>query len=328
MTRPHSPAPSPTIKAVLVTMFEPSDSRPGELSRFREHYRLQPVAVPGLDDGQVLTNGQGLLALVAGVGPVNTATSVLTLGLSDAFDLRQAGWLICGIAGINPHEATLGSAVWADWVVDGDLGFELDARDMPDDWETGILPLGARQPYGESPPAGGAFGHPYQVFQLERSLVDWASKLTAGIKLADNDALRQERERFTTGSTAHQAPGVMRGDNLSAARFWHGPRFNTWAERWVKHWTAGEGTFVTSGMEDTGTLHALRQLDRLGRASFSKALLLRTGSNFTMPPPGVDLMENLTGHDGEGEANYPGLEAALDSGLRCGRVVIDAMLAQ
>lgn len=35
-----------------------------------------------------------------------------------------------GIAGIDPEDGPIGSAVWADWVVDGDLGHAIDAREV------------------------------------------------------------------------------------------------------------------------------------------------------------------------------------------------------
>ncbi len=33
-------------------------------------------------------------------------------------------------------------AVWSDYIVDGDLAHELDAREIPKDWTTGFVPLG------------------------------------------------------------------------------------------------------------------------------------------------------------------------------------------
>jgi purine nucleoside permease len=52
----------------------------------------------------------------------------LALGLDQRFDLSHAYWLVAGIAGVDPHQATIGSAVWAHYLVDGDLAHEIDAR--------------------------------------------------------------------------------------------------------------------------------------------------------------------------------------------------------
>ncbi len=57
--------------------------------------------------------------------------------------------LVAGIAGVNPYEASVGSAAWAEWIVDGDLGFEIDAREIPAAWPTGFVPLGKAFPYEE-----------------------------------------------------------------------------------------------------------------------------------------------------------------------------------
>src|SRR5712691_10898207 len=92
-------------------------------------------------------NRKGVLAIVTGVGTAKAAASVMALGLDPRFDLRKAYWLVAGIAGIDPADGSLGSAVWAEWVVDGDLGYEIDAREIPKDWKTGFVPLRKSVPY-------------------------------------------------------------------------------------------------------------------------------------------------------------------------------------
>jgi len=55
----------------------------------------------------------------------------------------------CGHCGGSPERVSLGSAVWANWIVDGDLGYEIDAREMAPDWPTGMIPLRKTEPYEE-----------------------------------------------------------------------------------------------------------------------------------------------------------------------------------
>ncbi len=62
----------------------------------------------------------------------------MALGMDPRFDLTKAYWLVAGIAGIDPADGSLGSAAWAEWVVDGDIGYEIDAREIPKDWKTGL----------------------------------------------------------------------------------------------------------------------------------------------------------------------------------------------
>ncbi|MBK1859199.1 purine-nucleoside phosphorylase [Cerasicoccus arenae] len=311
---------SAPVKAVLVTMFEPGDDQAGELTPYREAFGLEPIKLPGSGLDFVYANAdRTLIALVAGVGTANTAVSLMALGLCGQLDLSNAHWLISGIAGINPHSGALGGVYWADWVVDGDLAHEVDLRSAPEDWPIGIFPLGAREPYGPSTLENGLFGRPYQRFQINPELLRWAMQKTAKIALLDPPELSTPRSEFANYIGAAKAPHVAVGGSLSAARFWHGPHHNEWAEQWVYYWTDGAARFVTSAMEDTGSLHAISQLERMARARLDRVLVLRAGSNFTCPPEGKSAVENLIG---ENEPNYPGMVAALENVVRVGGAVL------
>lgn len=310
-------------KIVIVTMFEPDGEVPGELALLKEREGLIPLNIPswGLDRLYGVPE-RGIFVLLAGVGTANTAVSLMTLGLATGWDFRETLWLIAGIAGGNPHACSLGSPVWADWVVDGDLGHEIDSRDMPADWPMGIFPLGSKGPLDKKPPRTDLFGESYQVFRLNTNLVSWAYNLTSDLALMDNAELEAMRHRYEGFANAVQSPMVCRGDSISGARFWHGDRHNDWAAHWMSKWTAGEGKFFTSAMEDTGTLLALKQLDRMGRLDFNKVLLLRSVSNYTMPPTGVDPVSNLIGDHG---AHYPGYVPALENNYRVVRRILDEL---
>ncbi len=54
---------------------------------------------------------------------------------------------------------------------------------------------------------------------------------------------------------------------------------NQWANDWVKYHTGGQGNYVTTGMEDTGTLQSLTFLAKAGRADVNRVLVLRTASD-------------------------------------------------
>ena len=71
---------------------------------------------------------------------------------------------------------SLGSAAWARWIVDADLGYEIDAREIPPDWTTGYIPLRKTQPF--EPPAAPLEG---QVFAVNPSLAQWAFNLTKDV---------------------------------------------------------------------------------------------------------------------------------------------------
>ncbi len=270
-----------SIKVVVVTMFEPGNDtgdRPGELQYWAERFPFaDTLALPQAYRHLRYNAEQGVLAMVTGVGSIRSAASVMALGMDPRFDLTKAYWVVAGIAGVDPEDATGGSAVWAEWLVDGDLNHEIDAREIPDDWDTGIFPIDQTEPYQEPVPTtdGG------EVFHLNAQLVNWAYALTKDVALEDTEELQQMRARFVNYPKAQEPPRVMKGDHVAAMTFWHGEKMNTWANQWVKYWTDGQGEFVTSAMEDTGTAQALHFLDAAGKVDADRLLVLRTASNFS-----------------------------------------------
>jgi purine nucleoside permease len=112
----------------------------------------------------------------------------MALGLDPRFDLSKAYWIVAGIAGINPNTGTVGSAAWAEWVVDRDLTYEIDAREIPAGWSTGLVPLTRSRPFEEPPPPPGIFSP--NVYHLNPALTDWAYRLTADTPLDDTPRSR------------------------------------------------------------------------------------------------------------------------------------------
>jgi purine nucleoside permease len=204
-------------------------------------------------------------------------------------------------------------------VVDAALAFEIDAREIPGEWSTGYLPLGKTRPYEEPIEADGA----RWVYRLDPGLVAWAYRLTADMRLDDPPALQEARSRYI-GFPAAQAPSVvLRGDEVSGSTFWHGAILNRRAIDWLAYWTRGRGRFVMTAMEETGTLQALSFLARAGRVDLSRILVLRTGSNYTMPPSGMSAAESLTTLSLN---QAPGYLPALDAAYFVGRRVVDELI--
>ena len=297
------------VKVVVVTMFErgaDTGDEPGELQYWVEREKLDIVLPFPQGYHDLRMNQQGVLAVLTGVGTAKAAASIMALGLDPRFDLHQAYWLVAGIAGIDPADGSLGSAAWAEWVVDGDLSHEIDAREIPSDWPTGYIPLRRSLPY-EQPHRVADEG---ESFHLNPALVDWAYRLTKDLPLEDTDSMRKRREQFEQPN-ARRPPFVLKGDTLSSMTFWHGKLMNQWANDWVKYHTDGEGNYVTTAMEDTGTLQALTFLARSGRVDRNRALVLRTASNYDEQRPGVSAAQSLAETKiGSYSAYLPSLDAA------------------
>ena len=264
-------------------------------------------------------NRDGVLALCTGIGTAKAAASVMALGLDARFDLRKAYWVVAGIAGIDPEDGSLGSAVWAERVIDGDLAHEIDAREIPAEWQTGYIPLRKTTPY-EMPRREPDEG---EAYQLQPSLVEWAFGLTQGIALQDTEAMRVQREKYASHPAARTPPRVLKGDTMSSGTFWHGRKLNEWANAWVRYHTGGHGNYVTTAMEDTGTMQALTFLDAAGRVDKRRVLVLRTASNFDQQRDGISAAESLAETKVGGYVAYL---PALDAAHRVGSAVVQALV--
>ena len=306
------------VKVVVVTMFEVGKDRgdtPGEFQFWVEREHLDKSYPLPAAYHDVLANGDGVIGIVTGEGTAHSASSIMALGCDPRFDLREAYWLVAGIAGVDPADASLGSAAWAEWVVDGDLAHEIDAREIPKDWKTGFTPLDESQPYPKQrKPDSGAC---QVVYHLDPALTEWAYELTRDVPLLDDERMKTSRARYTDQPNARKQPFVLKGDNLASSTFWHGKLLNEWANDWVKYWTEGKGNYVTTAMEDTGTLQSLTNLSHAGKVDLHRVMVLRTASNFDSPPPGRTAAENLAEENsGLYSAYIPSLEAAYRVGSK------------
>lgn len=313
-------------KVVVVTMFEvgkDTGDTPGEFQFWVERRHLDRVVPLPAAYHDVRVNSDGsVIGIVTGVGNTRAAASIMALGLDSRFDLRKSYWLVAGIAGIDPADGSLGSAIWANYVIDGDLAHEIDPREAPADWPTGYFPLQRTRPYEKPRPPDRTSD--VLVFRLNPGLVEWAFQLTQATQLPDNAQMKERRDAYVGFPQAQRPPFVLKGDNLASSTFWHGAKLNAWANAWVRYYTDDLGNYVTTAMEDTGTLHALTLLTRAGRADVQRALVLRTASNFDMQWPGGTAEESLRG---EHRGVYSGYLPALESAFVVGNNVVDTLVA-
>jgi purine nucleoside permease len=297
------------VKVVVVAMFERGEDTgdtPGEYQYWVEREHLDEILPMPAGYHHVRMNKDGVLGLLTGVGTAKATASVMALGLDPRFDLTKAYWVIAGIGGGDPADVSLGSAVWVDRVIDGDLAFEVDARQIPADWPTGYVPLGKSKPY-EQPMSPARAG----IFETNPDLTAWAFALTGDIALADTDDLKKFRGRYVGFPNALRPPFVTRGDQVTASTFWHGSKMEDWANEWAKYYSAGKANYVVCGMEDSGTLQALAFLNEAGRVDLKRVLVLRTVSNYDREAPGVSVADSLKSlAEGNYSAYLPALEAA------------------
>ena len=309
------------VRMVIVTMFETKvrdDSQIGEFHLWKERRDLnERFDFPFAQQDLYFSSESKILGIVTGVGTAKSAAAIMALGLDPRFDLTKSYWLVAGIAGIDPEDASIGSAVWSSHLVDGDLACEIDAREIPKDWPHGYFALRTKRPLDPNKPEPRG-----EIFLANKALTEWAYELTKNVVLLDSDRLKRHRAKYTNHPLAQEPPMVHLGGHLAAMTFWHGELLNAWANDWVDYWTDGDANFVTSAMEETGTFQSLEYLDRANLLDRQRALVLRAGSNYTLPPPGTTAAQSMA-QEGKG---FSGLHESLESLYRVGSVVIDELL--
>ena len=311
------------VKVVVAAMFERGEAtgdEPGELQFWVERLQLDNALEFPLGQHDIYLNDEGVMLVLLGGGVTNSTASVMALGLDPRFDLTKAYWLVAGIAGGDPADISLGSAAWASHVVDGDLLYEIDGREIPDDWPYGMVPLGAKKPALHQDEIENGWVVDTISFSLNKQLVDWAYSITKDIQLEDADGIAAYREMFVGLPEAQRPPFVTQGDTLSSSTYWHGNLLNEWANDWVRLYAGSDANFMTSNMEDSGTLTAMHRLERSGYVDTERVMILRTVSNFTTPPPGKSAQwSRSVPYPDNG---HPSLEAAFV----VGNTVVQALL--
>ena len=314
------------VKVVVITMFEAgedSGDRPGEFLNWVEKFPLtERIPFPNGYRDLRYNAEKGVLGIVTGIGTAKAAASIMALGMDDRFDLTDAYWLVAGISGVDPNDASVASAVWAEWLVDGDISHEIDAREIPDDWKTGYIPLRLSEPYEQPVPENNEGA----VYHLNPDLVNWAYELTKDVDLGDNEVISNFRALYKGYPNAQKPPQVLKGDQLAALTYWHGELMNNWANDWTKYWTNDQGNFVTSAMEETGTMQSLTFLSQSGKVNLNRVMVLRTASNYTMQYEGITAAESLSGEklSDQGYTAYiPSLHSAFVVGSKVVNEITD-----
>jgi len=307
-----TPQPQPTpwlIQAVIVV------TAPNEFKLWdaREHL-TETLSVPGVPL-PVHTNAEHtVLGMISGETLINASASTIAIGLDPQFDLTHAYFIINGIAGVDPEDASIGSAAWANFVV-GDVMGEIDIREAPAGWPYGLFPAGSAHPNSTIVRPG------FNAFSLNSKLVAWAFEQTRSLKLPDDSATQAFRAAYTGYPNAQRPPFVLVGDDFASDHYWYGTNLTRFANDFVKLHTSGKGNFVMAEMEDSGIVNALARLDHIHRVDINRVLVLRTASNYSMQAPGTTALAAFT-------SPYPGGgELAYESAWLCGSTVLHAILS-
>ncbi|RQS62972.1 purine nucleoside permease [Burkholderia sp. Bp8963] len=296
------------VKVMIVTMFGPEGQAwLDRLGPWRD------VTVPGLspDYPAVHCNKQDVCVITTGMGYANAAASIMALTFSPRFDLRHTYFLISGIAGVDPAQGTVGSAAWANYLVDFGLQWELDAREIPAGWNTGYLGINTKSPTDKPP-----LDYRTEVFQLNPQLADAAYALSRNVALADSTQAQAARAKFGY-APANQLPSVIRCDTSSGNTWFSGTLLGERARQWTKILTDGKGTYCMTAQEDNASFEALKRAASVKRVDLSRVAVLRTGSDFDRPYQGQTSADNLLNYADQG-----GFAPATENLYRAGNPLV------
>ncbi|GAA5847165.1 hypothetical protein JCM9279_006117 [Rhodotorula babjevae] len=256
--------------------------------------------------------------ITTGEAEINAAATIMAMTLNTQFELTNTYFLIAGIAGVNPHRGTLGTAAFARFSVQSGLAYELDARQMPSNWTTGYWALGTKAP-GQLPDVSSLYGT--EVFELNTNLLDRVMNLTQSVKLNDSSVAQEYRKKFDF-APANEAPVVTSCDALCSDAYFAGTLLaETWGN-YTELMTHGEGRYCTTAQEDNATLEAMVRAHKAGLVDYSRIILLRTASDFDRAPKQSD--DALTAF----QAEQGGFEPAIQNLVIAGRPVVDDIVAK
>ncbi|KAL1980253.1 hypothetical protein VTN96DRAFT_4428 [Rasamsonia emersonii] len=308
-------------KVFIISMFAPEAEAWWGIPEF--DLLAHNISLPGLSPifpHVHCTADHAVCQLITGESEINAATTVSAVAFSDRFDLRQTYFLIAGIAGINPEVATTGSVTFARFAVQVALQYEFDSREIPANYSTGYIPLGAYAP-GQYPRS--IYGT--EVFEVNNDLRSLAASFARTANLSDSPAAQAYRAKYVTPTNRLYAagaapPSVVECDIATSDVYYSGNILSTAFGNTIRLLTNGTGVYCTTAQEDNATLEALLRAAVHKRADFARIIVMRTASDFDRPYPGEDPMYNLL------YADQGGFQPAVDNIYRAGIKVVEGIL--
>ncbi|KAK4445525.1 purine nucleoside permease-domain-containing protein [Podospora aff. communis PSN243] len=186
--------------------------------------------------------------------------------------------------------STLGGVAIARYAVQV-LQYELDAREMPENFTTGYFPYGKTQP---NQYAANQYGT--EVMELNENLREIAYALASKAHLADSDEAAQYRARYKSTNdlaAATLGPSVVKCDTATSDVYYSGKLLSEGFENITEVWTNGTGRYCMTAQEDSAALEVLVRMAVWRLVDFARVIVMRTGSNFDRPPPDVSAYEHL-----------------------------------
>ncbi|KAI9666979.1 MAG: hypothetical protein M1831_001484 [Alyxoria varia] len=305
-------------KVVIISLFDPEAEVWYGIKDF--DLLAQNITIPGLSPlfpDVHCTKNEEICQVITGEAEINAATTITALSVSPRFDLTSTYFLVAGISGINPSVGTINDVTFARFAIQVALQYEFDSREIPRNFSTGYVPLGATDP--EQYPQN-IYGT--EVFELNGELQKIAVDFAKKAKLNDSDIAQSYRSNYIQ-SAAKLGPSVHACDVATSDVYFSGDLLGeaftnftdlvtngtalycttaqvcqlcVWGASMVKRkdiWRGAEQSMRSPQQEDNATLEALIRAAIYKLVDFSRIIVMRTASDFDRPFAGEPDTVNL-----------------------------------
>lgn len=254
------------------------------------------ITVPGFSplfpEAHCTEDGE-VCQLVTGEGEINAATTLSALVSYPRFDLTSTYFMVAGIAGVNPEVATICSVTFAKYAVQVALQYEFSQFEIPSNFSTGYVPLGATAP-DEYP--DNIYGT--EVFEVNERLQKMAASFARNATLNDSSDAVAYRANYAASDAyaagaSSSGPSVVECDTATSDVYFSGAQLSTAFSNFSSLMTNGSANYCTTAQEDNATLEALMRAAASKLLDFSRIIIMRTASDFDRPYPGEAATTNL-----------------------------------
>ncbi|TVY20828.1 Purine nucleoside permease [Lachnellula arida] len=196
-----------------------------------------------------------------------------------------------GEAGVNPKVSTIGAVTFARYAIQVALQYEIDAREMPQGWNTGYFPQGSSSPTDYPSELYGT-----EVFEVNEQLQQIAISFARTATLNDTADARSYRALYASTQSfaaGAQPPTIVACDTATSDVYFTGGLLGDAFENTTFLFTNGSGIYCTTQQEDNATLEALLRAATTGLVDFSRIIIMRTASDFDRPYANQTILNNL-----------------------------------
>lgn len=171
------------------------------------------------------------------------------------------------------------------------LQYEIDAREMPQGWNTGYFPQGSSSPTDYPSELYGT-----EVFEVNEQLQQIAISFAQTATLNDTADARSYRALYASTQSfaaGAQPPTIIACDTATSDVYPTGGLLGDAFANTTSLFTNGSGIYCTTQQEDNATLEALLRAATTGLVDFSRIIIMRTASDFDRPYANQTILDNL-----------------------------------